>query len=83
MTRLTVAVALLLLPLTACSDVPSPPAQAEEEMPLLMPMVDGQWHRQGRFFVMELAHGWLVREPYSGSGKGMCFVPKPTTITPQ
>jgi hypothetical protein len=71
--------AILPLALAAC-DIDEP--QTGEEMPLLMPMIDGQWHRQGRVFVMELAHGWLVRQPYAGAGNGngLCFVPKPSTI---
>jgi hypothetical protein len=73
---LTIA-AISPLALAAC-DIDEP--QTGEEMPLLMPMIDGQWHRQGRVYIMELAHGWLVREPYSGNGKGICFVPKPSTI---
>jgi hypothetical protein len=69
------AVAVFFLLVSACD--PDVPAFAEADMPTPLPMIDGDWHRQGRVWVMELAHGWIVRDSYSHGISGLCFVPKP------
>jgi hypothetical protein len=68
-------VGVFLLLMSTC-DPDAPAAADTADMPTPLPMIDGDWHRQGRVYIMELAHGWLVkRSPQDGGG--MCFVPRP------
>jgi hypothetical protein len=68
---------VLLLPFFLFSCELDTKSSTISEFSTPLPMIDGEWHRQGRIWIMELAHGWLVKRSQQEGG-GLCFVPKPT-----